>query len=359
LPIIDAATVGRDAIFIERERAAPTTYRDCDPKRYGASWFVAARQYASSMPGNLQILDATALRLWCANGLTALRRHQGEIDELNVYPVPDRDTGTNLVLTMTAAQRALAVDDPAAPGSTPHGRVLQIMARGSLLGARGNSGVILSQILRGLADALSAVPAIDGPALGAALRTAAAAGYHAVETPAEGTVLTVAAAAATGAESSGARSLAAVVSAATASAAEALAHTPEQLPELARAGVVDAGGRGLCILLDALLEVIIREPPAAAPTPAIAHRTFFAACETGSLEYDYELQFLVDTDEDGVKSLRRALSDLGDSLVVVGTGGATQTWNVHVHVNDVDAAIQAGMMAGRPYQISITRTSNR
>ena len=110
--------------------------------------------------------------------------------------MPDGDTGTNLVLTMTSAHQALALDNTAEGDTTAHGRVLRLMARGALLGARGNSGVIVAQLLRGLADALGTAPVVDGPALAAGLRAAAAAAYTAVAAPVEGTVLTVAAAAA-------------------------------------------------------------------------------------------------------------------------------------------------------------------
>ncbi|MEU7619610.1 DAK2 domain-containing protein, partial [Micromonospora rifamycinica] len=145
----------------------------------------------------LDTLDAAAVGRWCASGLTALRRHQGEIDELNVYPVPDGDTGTNLVLTLTSAQQALAMDLGTLPedGTTAHGHALRLLARGALLGARGNSGVILSQILRGLADTLGGVPTVAGRALAAALRAATTAAYAAVARPVEGTVLSVVAAA--------------------------------------------------------------------------------------------------------------------------------------------------------------------
>ncbi|MGH3738092.1 MAG: DAK2 domain-containing protein, partial [Micromonosporaceae bacterium] len=173
----------------------------------------------------LERLDAAAIRRWCEAGLDALRRHQREIDEMNVYPVPDGDTGTNLVLTVSSAQRALAAepdepyesdesDAPGGPGGpggpdqaeagadtdyTPLGRVLRCMARGALLGARGNSGVILSQLLRGIADALAAAPEARGRQVAGALAVAADAGYAAVAEPVEGTVLTVARAAATAA----------------------------------------------------------------------------------------------------------------------------------------------------------------
>ncbi|GIJ76976.1 hypothetical protein SAMN05443287_101154 [Micromonospora phaseoli] len=307
----------------------------------------------------LDTLDAAAVRRWCASGLAALKRHQGEIDDLNVYPVPDGDTGTNLVLTLTSAQQALAMDlDTHADGTwTAHGHALRLMARGALLGARGNSGVILSQILRGLADTLATVAQVRGRALAAALRASTGAAYAAVARPVEGTLLTVVAAAAESAERTGSDDLPVVVRAAAGAAATALARTPEQLPALARAGVVDAGGRGLCLLLDALVEVVTGETPARPPTaPRAAPPPAGAARETGSPEYAYEVQFLLDAEPEAVRQMRDTLDAFGDSLVVVGDGNTTGgTWQVHVHVNDVGAAIEAGVVAGRPHQISVTR----
>lgn len=317
--------------------------------------------HASRLVVVLNTLDAAAVRRWCAGGLAALRRHQGEIDELNVYPVPDGDTGTNLVLTLTSAHQALALEfeNSSDGGHPPHSRALRLMARGALLGARGNSGVIVSQILRGLADALAMTAAVRGRALAAALRVAAAGAYSAVAKPVEGTVLTVATAAADGADEADSDDLCTVVRAAAAAGAGALARTPQQLPALARAGVVDAGGRGLCVLLDALVEVVSEEETLrAAPAPITPRRPATTARETGSTEYGYEVQFLLDADSAAVERLKLVLGDLGDSLVVVGTGdGADElpTWNVHVHVNDVGAALEAGVVAGRPHQITVTR----
>ncbi|MFV2111546.1 DAK2 domain-containing protein [Micromonospora sp. LOL_025] len=311
----------------------------------------------------LDTLDAAAVRRWCAGGLVALKRHQGEIDDLNVYPVPDGDTGTNMVLTLTSAQQALAMDLGTLPedGSTAHGHALRLMARGALLGARGNSGVILSQILRGFADAVAAAPAVRGRELAAALRDGTAAAYAAVARPVEGTLLSVVAAAAHAAERADSDDLRAVVRAAAGGAAHALARTPEQLPALARAGVVDAGGRGLCLLLDALAEVVTGESPERpAPAPRPARPPATAERETGSEEYAYEVQFLLDAGPEAVARLRAELAALGDSLVVVGDGSAgAGTWNVHVHVNDVGAAIEAGVVAGRPHRISVTRFADQ
>ncbi|HEU4423452.1 MAG TPA: DAK2 domain-containing protein [Pilimelia sp.] len=335
----------------------------------------------------LETLDAAAVRRWCASGLAALRRHQREIDDLNVYPVPDGDTGTNLVLTLAAAEEALQSLGKQEAGrqeagqqeagqqevgqqdvgqhEAGHGEALRIMARGALLGARGNSGVIVSQVFRGLADALATTTQVRGRALAAALKVATTAAYEAVAEPVEGTILSVAAAASDAAGAADSDDLGGVVQAAAAAAGRALARTPEQLPALARAGVVDAGGRGLQVLLDSLVEVVTGVAPAEAVAvrarPA-APRSATAVRETGSEDYDYEVQYLLDADSSAVTRLKEVLGGLGDSLVVVGTGdadGGLPTWNVHVHVNDVGAAIEAGVVAGRPYQISVTRFADQ
>ncbi|MBU2662118.1 DAK2 domain-containing protein [Actinoplanes bogorensis] len=313
----------------------------------------------------LETLDAAAVRRWCGGGLTALRAHQREIDELNVYPVPDGDTGTNLVLTLTSAHEALeSAEQTVEPGSA-----LRRMARGALLGARGNSGVIVSQILRGMADSLTTSVAVRGGELARALRSATEAAYAAVAKPVEGTVLSVVAAAADAAGRLKSDDLVAVARAAALAAAEALARTPQQLPALARAGVVDAGGRGLVVLLEALVEALT--PVGAdktALTPA-AGADMKGADTTGAdttgadpkdadpKEYGFEVQYLLDAQAGAVDRLRRELAALGDSLVVVGTGDpGVATWNVHVHVpaSGIGPAVEAGVVAGRPHRISVT-----
>ncbi|MCO8271971.1 DAK2 domain-containing protein [Actinoplanes sp. TRM 88003] len=380
----------------------------------------------------LETLDAAAVRRWCGGGLTALRAHQREIDELNVYPVPDGDTGTNLVLTLTSAQEALdaSTTEPAgpapasgAPEASAPGNALRRMARGALLGARGNSGVIVSQILRGMADSVAATAAVRGAELARALRSASEAAYAAVARPVEGTVLTVAAAAADAASRLKSDDLIAVARAAARAAAEALARTPQQLPALARAGVVDAGGRGLVVLLEALVDAL--SPPttrsaaanldlAFGPSPAlepavgpasaepdsstratadsstratadgsmraIAHGSMRATADGstpamangsppaaadghrdrsagGEGSWGYEVQYLLDAAAGAVDRLKEQLDALGDSLVVVGTGDpGVATWNVHVHVPAaaIGPAIEAGVRAGRPYDIAVT-----
>ncbi|MGH3738168.1 MAG: DAK2 domain-containing protein, partial [Micromonosporaceae bacterium] len=149
----------------------------------------------------------------------------------------------------------------------------------------------------------------------------------------------------------------AVVKAAAAGAADALARTPEQLPVLAQAGVVDAGGYGLVVFLQALVEVVTGDRPATHPLAVVARdpRLLVVERDGGSTEYGYEVQYLLDADDTAVARLKQVLSGFGDSLVVVSTGGAEPTYNVHVHVNDVGAAIEAGVQAGRPHRISVSR----
>lgn len=312
----------------------------------------------------LDTLDAAAVSRWCAAALNALRRHQREIDELNVYPVPDADTGTNLMLTLAAAHQALT-DAPAPDDGTPLGRTLRTLAGGALFGARGNSGALLAQLFSGMADALATVSRADGRQFADALARAADAAYGAVATPVEGTLLTVARAAADGARRHDLDDLAGTVEAAASAAATALAGTPRQLPALATAGVVDAGGRGLVVVLDALVGVVTgatpqrrREPPPRDP------RLLEVPRETGSTQYGYEVQYLLDATAQAVAALRAALAGIGDSLVVLDTGtrprggdghAAAGVWNVHVHVNDVGAAIEAGIEAGRPHRIWVSR----
>ncbi|WP_344611403.1 DAK2 domain-containing protein [Dactylosporangium salmoneum] len=306
-------------------------------------------------------VDAATVRRWGAAGLDALRRHRAEIDALNVYPVPDGDTGTNLVLTMTAATEAAAE-----PGAGA-GDVLRRMARGALLGARGNSGIILAQLLKGMAGALDGVVAADGGQLARALDEAARGAYRAVAAPVEGTVLSVGPAAAAAALGAADGDVLGVARAAADGARVALARTPEQLPALARAGVVDAGGRGLVVLLEALVqtlggdETVRSVPPVAGPAGVVrgadgGRPGGLMEREAGSAEYAYEVQYLLEAPEPAVNALRRALARLGDSLVVVGDEGV---WHVHVHVNDVGAAIEAGVEAGRPSRISVTRFADQ
>ncbi|WP_438485679.1 DAK2 domain-containing protein [Streptomyces sp. S186] len=312
-------------------------------------------------------LDAAAVRTWCGLALEALGRERERIDAINVYPVADGDTGTNLYLTLESAARAVeaAFDGHGSAGTAPGlGDAVGAMAHGALIGARGNSGTILAQLLRGMAQVLAAAPAggeAGADALRRALRRAATAAYEAVAHPVEGTVLTVATAAA-GAAERAAGEAAEVARAAHRGAAEALRATPGQLAVLGKAGVVDAGGCGLVALLGALADALSGEVGAApvalradGPLPEPAGCAA-AGPEAGGGDPHaggpaFEVIYLLEAGDAEVARLRARLDRLGDSLVVVGGDGL---WHVHVHVDDAGAAVEAGIEAGRPYRIRIT-----
>ncbi len=296
----------------------------------------------------LTTLDAAAVRRWSAAAAAALAMHQAEIDDLNVFPVPDGDTGTNLAITLQAAADALA----AAPASTATA-ALQAMARGAVLEARGNAGVIVSQILRGLADGTPDADC-DGVGLAAGLQMATRHAYAAVADPVEGTMLSVLQAAAQAAERAPG-GLSEVVRAATDAAGDALSRTTAQLPALARAGVVDAGGRGLQVLLAALAAVVsgADDDVPAVRRAARGRAALHAEREAGSDRYGYEVQYLLEAPDDTSEQLRDRLSAMGDCVVVAGTGDGL--WKVHVHVDDVGAAIEVGVETGRLSRITVIR----
>ncbi|MEV5974448.1 DAK2 domain-containing protein [Streptomyces sp. NPDC051921] len=300
------------------------------------------------MPRAPQTLDAEAVRSWCAGALAALGREREEIDAINVYPVADGDTGTNLYLTLEAAARAVDEAFAERPGAAPEAaEVIRAMAHGALVGARGNSGTILSQLLRGTAAVLAG--GCDGDHLARAFASAAEAARQAVAHPVEGTLLTVADAAAGACAEGG--DLVTVATAAYEGARTALERTPGQLDVLRRAGVVDAGGRGLVTVLGALVETLTGERPVRPAQPV--HRPLPAPvdCEGGPAGPAYEVIYLLEAEDAAVERLRARLDELGESLVVVGGDGL---WNVHVHVDDAGAAVEAGVEAGRPYRIGIT-----
>ncbi len=295
----------------------------------------------------LDEVDGAALARVVASYRDALRAHQEELNRLNVYPVPDGDTGTNMALTLESVCAELGdaerMDD-----------VCQAVAHGSLMGARGNSGVILSQILRGLAETFRDLDAVGTEDLVRALRRASDAAYEAVVRPVEGTILTVARAAADAAEtarSTGSATLERVLEGVSAAARDAVDRTPKLLPVLAEAGVVDAGGRGFTLLVDAFLHVVDGRPlpePEVVVTPAVV-----AAHQRGEdvTSLRYEVMFLLDADDVTIPGLKDSWEAVGDSIVVVGGDGV---WNCHVHTNDVGAAIEAGVEAGRPSKIRVT-----
>jgi len=314
----------------------------------------------------MQTLDGAAARRWAVSALAALGEARAEIDALNVFPVPDGDTGTNMFLTLEAAVTAAQT----LPEDAPVARLADAFARGALLGARGNSGVIGAQLLRGWADTLGEFTQLSAASAVEGFRRADEQAWKAVNDPVEGTILSVSRAAAEAAASAP-PTLQAVVSAAAEAARVALDLTPTQLPALARAGVVDAGGRGLVVLIDSLAELVLgasrRRPARGYRHPALPALDFNACTDLGEagsgqdnsmIGPSYEVMFLLDTDPDAgpvpVDKLRPRLAALGDSLVVVGGSGI---WQVHVHVHDPGAAVETAMEFGRPHRIRITHFS--
>ena len=312
------------------------------------------------MPGPDR-LSADQLREVVVVFRDTIRRHQSAINRLNVYPVPDGDTGTNMARTLDAVVAEIetrCVGDGPSMASVCGG-----ISHGALMGARGNSGVILSQVLRGLAatvvgagsDTVGAVVIADG------LCAASKSAYEAVLKPIEGTILTVvreSADAAALCASSGAP-LDDVVRAARVAGGQSLARTPDLLPVLKQAGVVDAGGAGFLLLLDAFLHVVSGEPlpepdesagPDLEALESVAHRSADNGVDVSELRY--EVMFLLDLADDKHRAFMEAWGRIGDSIVVVGGDGL---YNCHIHTNDIGAAIEAPLeLGGRPRAIRVT-----
>jgi uncharacterized protein len=288
-------------------------------------------------------LDARALRRAMGEFREALRVHRDELDSLNVFPVPDGDTGTNLLLTQEAVAEAL----DRIPEEEEAGEVAAAIIRAALMGARGNSGVILSQVLRGLCEGVA-----RGEDLARALEEASVQARRAVSEPAEGTMLTVLrdAAAAAGAATANGEGDVRIAGVALREGLSALGRTPDQLPALREAGIVDAGGRGVVLLLDSLAATLRGAPRtvevgAGGPVGRGAEEV-----DPASARYGFEVMYLLECEDGALAEVRDRLARIGDSVAVVGAAGL---FNVHVHTDDPGAAVEAGLEAGRPRGIRI------
>lgn len=297
----------------------------------------------------LERLDVAAVERTLVAFRDALISHREAINALNVYPVPDGDTGTNMSLTLRSVVEELEGAEPDAKWKA--------INHGSLMGARGNSGVILSQILRALSDSLASAADIDAAAFATALSAAAESAYGAVPRPVEGTILTVVRESAEAAEQIVAEGVGLVelVERTAAAGKVSLDGTPDLLPVLKDAGVVDAGGAGFLLLLDALLHVLDgRELP---PPPVVDRIVAEAPAERPDdhgesvADLRYEVMFFLEAADDRIDEFKQAWTEVGDSIVVVGGDGL---WNCHIHSNDIGACIEAGIDVGRPKQIRVT-----
>lgn len=286
-----------------------------------------------------------------------LRSHRVEVDELNVFPVPDGDTGTNMAMTADAAVTAARGEGEDAPatGATDSERVRAVV-RAAMRGARGNSGVILSQVLRALAEAVDELGPLDAMGYATFLRRSRELAYEAVADPVEGTILTAIAVAAETAALCEDQGDDLVDAAATVRLAvhAAVARTTEQLEALRHAGVVDAGARGFELVVEAIHAYLCGDDiPVTAPPRSHVQRARgeIAMREAGSLEFRFEVQYLLDAPDGSAGALRSSLECFGDSVVVVAAGGLT---SVHVHTNDVGAVVEEGLRFGRPSRIEVT-----
>jgi DAK2 domain fusion protein YloV len=299
---------------------------------------------------SLTRLGADELRAAVAGYRDALAAHKEGINRLNVYPVPDGDTGTNMALTLLAVCEELQTAGPDLPA------VCKAISHGSLMGARGNSGVILSQVLRGMSSVVAEAGGVDGASAAAALQAASAAAYQAVMRPVEGTILTVVREASEAAvqAADGGAPLVEVLEAALAQGEDALERTPEMLPVLKEAGVVDAGGAGLLLFLHALLHQVDGRPmpePVEVDGPAFTEPLPGHGEHGGVSDLRYEVMYFLEAPDEAIPAFKDVWAGIGDSIVVVGGEGI---WNCHIHTDDIGASIEAAIEIGKPTKIRVT-----
>jgi hypothetical protein len=313
------------------------------------------------------LLNAVTLRDWAHTAVSDLITHIDEINRLNVFPVADSDTGANMLFTMRSALAEANARAGADLGPGCVARVAGALSAGALNGARGNSGVILSQILHGIADVTASaaadsggeLPEMDAVTLAAALQRGVdlvITSMGGQEVP--GTIVSVLRAAAEAVEECANDGLAPAITAAGDAAVVALEKTTEQLDVLADAGAVDAGGRGLLVLLDALRSTITGQTPARTVYELAPRAPQAEAPAERSAEF--EVMYRLDgCDAAAADALRGRLSELGDSVAIAAAPATTQgTYSVHVHTDDAGAAVEAGLMAGRPSRIVVSALSS-
>jgi DAK2 domain fusion protein YloV len=271
--------------------------------------------------------------------------YRSALNGLNVYPVPDGDTGSNMSGTI---RRVMAELD----GTESMQEVMSAISHGSLMGAKGNSGILLSVILSGLAETFSDHHSIDMAQFTEGLARASDSAYRAVATPVEGTILSVIRESSEEASESSCADLTELADAVFRRAVDALARTPEALPILKQAQVVDAGGAGLVLLFAALAEA------ASVASVELPHDLLTAEAQLDQIdsappvsELRYEVMFFLDSTDEGMETFRARWAELGDSIAVVGGKG---TWNCHIHTDTIGPAIEAGIAVGTPSDIRVT-----
>ncbi|MGQ9537128.1 MAG: DAK2 domain-containing protein [Actinomycetota bacterium] len=277
--------------------------------------------------------------------IDALRVHKEEINAMNVFPVPDGDTGTNMLLTMQAVKEAVGDADHQDMAS-----ICRAISRGSLMGARGNSGVVLSQILKGMTEVMEGRESLGVEDLAEALSRGAEVAYRAVMKPVEGTILTVVKAASDEGRriKDGCSSLEEWLAGVTRKAKEALDQTPELLPVLKEAGVVDAGGRGLLAIFEGFLACLTGEELGEVEEEVEQPSLLTGA---GVEDFRYEAQFILHCKDSKVEKFRETLHRLGGSVLVV---GGEKLYRVHVHTDQLGKVIEEASRLGRLSDVEIT-----
>jgi DAK2 domain fusion protein YloV len=305
------------------------------------------------MTAEVESHSGEELRQMFAAATSWLERNADAINSINVFPVPDGDTGTNMYLTMRAT-----LDEAYQSDSDAADAVAKAMARGALMGARGNSGVILSQIFRGMAEGLAGKARFSGHDFVSALQEASHSAYKAVSQPVEGTILTVMREVAAGAKSralSLSSNLRSVLASAVESAREAVARTPSLLPVLRDAGVVDAGGQGLYVMLEGALRYLRGDTTPALPITALDPETTWLK-ETASIHdrgespYGYCTEFLISGSDMKRDTIVDRMQALGDSVIVAGDETLLR---VHIHTMDPGAALSFGTSVGNLIRVKV------
>jgi DAK2 domain fusion protein YloV len=280
-------------------------------------------------PSTYALCDGRTLKLLVQAGCDWLDKHHTIVNQLNVFPVPDGDTGTNMLMTMRNALKEVSEYD-----SEHAGQIVARIAHGAMMGSRGNSGTILSQLWQGFAHAARDHAVLDADTLVKALREATDTAYRGVIKPVEGTILTVAREAAEEAEAAyhDTWNAGEILERAVARAKDALARTPDMLPILQKAGVVDSGGSGLVYILEGMLRYLQGVEVTVEPAPtAAAEDLETALAPSDELGYGYDVQFILKGQNLDVNRVRAAIDSMGWSTIVVGDEEAIK---VHVHVHD-------------------------
>ena len=288
--------------------------------------------------GPVLVCDGQGFKRLIEAGLSWLDQHSAAINVLNVFPVPDGDTGTNMLLTLQSAYKEIATS----PGESVSD-IAQATAYGALMGARGNSGVILSQILRGFAHGVEGCQAFNAERFANALRAASETAYKGVVQPVEGTILTVIRESADAAEeiASKTEDLLQILEYVVHAAATSVAHTPTLLQVLREAGVVDAGGQGLYVILEGMFRYVRGET--VTYDGALEAEVPLLHAEAVAGEYDYDVQFIIHGENLEIDEIRTTISNMGDSVLVVGDSKAVK---VHVHTPEPGTPINYGVEVG-------------